>query len=79
MLDPKLLRGDLDSVVEKLKIKNFEFDTVKFRALEEQRKTLQVSTQDLQSERNNRSRAIGAAKGRGEGRTVCGLLAKRSA
>jgi len=61
-----MLRGDLDSVVEKLKIKNFEFDTVKFRALEEQRKTLQVSTQDLQSERNNRSRAIGAAKGRGE-------------
>ena len=66
MLDPKLLRGDLDSVVEKLKIKNFEFDVASFRALEEQRKTLQVSTQELQSERNSRSRAIGAAKGRGE-------------
>jgi seryl-tRNA synthetase len=66
MLDPKLLRGDLDSVVEKLKIKNFEFDVASFRALEEQRKTVQVTTQDLQSERNSRSRAIGAAKGRGE-------------
>jgi len=66
MLDPKLLRGDLDSVVEKLKIKNFEFDVESFRALEEQRKTVQVTTQELQSERNSRSRAIGAAKGRGE-------------
>jgi len=66
MLDPKLLRGDLDSVVEKLKIKNFEFDVASFRALEEQRKTVQVTTQELQSERNTRSRAIGAAKGRGE-------------
>jgi seryl-tRNA synthetase len=66
MLDPKLLRGDLDSVVDKLKIKNFAFDATGFRALEEQRKTLQVATQDLQSERNSRSREIGAAKGRGE-------------
>jgi seryl-tRNA synthetase len=66
MLDPKLLRSDLDQVVEKLKIKNYDFDTVAFRDLEEQRKSLQVATQELQSERNSRSRAIGAAKGRGE-------------
>jgi seryl-tRNA synthetase len=66
MLDPKILRSDLDSVVEKLKIKNFDLDANAFRELEEQRKSLQVSTQDLQSERNSRSRAIGEAKGRGE-------------
>jgi seryl-tRNA synthetase len=66
MLDPKLLRSDLDTVVEKLKIKNFDLDANAFRKLEEQRKSLQVSTQDLQSERNSRSRAIGEAKGRGE-------------
>ncbi|MCG6889334.1 MAG: serine--tRNA ligase [Gammaproteobacteria bacterium] len=66
MLDPKLLRSDLDKVVEKLKIKNFEFDTGEFRKLEEERKSLQVSTQNLQGERNSRSRAIGEAKGRGE-------------
>ena len=66
MLDTKLLRTDLDRVVDKLKIKNFEFDAARFRELEERRKTLQVSTQELQSERNNRSKAIGAAKARGE-------------
>jgi seryl-tRNA synthetase len=66
MLDPKLLRGDLDQVVEKLKIKNFDFDADQFRKLEQERKRLQVSTQNLQGERNSRSRAIGDAKGRGE-------------
>ncbi|MCP4469834.1 MAG: serine--tRNA ligase [Gammaproteobacteria bacterium] len=66
MLDSKLLRSDLESVVEKLKVKNFVFDVDAFRELEEQRKVLQVSTQELQSERNTRSRAIGAAKAGGE-------------
>ena len=66
MLDPKLLRGDLDSVVEKLRIKNFEFDGAAFGQLEDQRKSLQVSTEQLQSERNSRSRAIGEAKSRGD-------------
>jgi seryl-tRNA synthetase len=66
MLDPKLLRSDLDQVVEKLKTKNFDFDADAFRKLEEERKRLQVSTQNLQGERNSRSRAIGEAKGRGE-------------
>jgi len=66
MLDPKLLRSDLDGVAERLKIKNFELDTGAFRELEEQRKSLQVATQNLQSERNTRSRAIGEAKSRGE-------------
>jgi len=66
MLDSKLLRSDLESVVEKLKVKNFDFDVDAFREFEEQRKVLQVSTQELQSERNTRSRAIGAAKASGE-------------
>jgi seryl-tRNA synthetase len=66
MLDSRLLRSDLDSVVEKLKVKNFDFDADAFRQLEEQRKSLQVSTESLQSERNSRSRSIGEAKGRGE-------------
>jgi seryl-tRNA synthetase len=65
MLDPKLLRSDLDSVVEKLRIKNFDFDVTAFNQLEEQRKSLQVSTQNLQAERNSRSRAIGETKAKG--------------
>ncbi len=66
MLDPKLLRSDLDAVLERLRIKNFELDAARFRELEERRKSLQVETQNLQSERNNRSKAIGEAKARGE-------------
>ena len=45
---------------------NFVLDVDAFRELDEQRKILQVSTQELQSERNTRSRAIGAAKASGE-------------
>jgi seryl-tRNA synthetase len=66
MLDPKILRNDLDSVVEKLRIKNFELDATAFRQLEEQRKSLQISTENLQSERNSRSKAIGDAKAKGD-------------
>jgi seryl-tRNA synthetase len=66
MLDPKLLRSDLDSVVETLRIKNYELDVASFSRLEERRKSLQVDTQNLQGERNSRSRAIGEAKAKGE-------------
>lgn len=66
MLDPKLLRADLDSVVEQLRIKNYDFDTGLFSQLEKQRKSLQVNTQQLQSERNSKSKAIGKAKAQGD-------------
>ena len=66
MLDSKILRTDLDHVVEKLRVKNFTLDVAAFSELEERRKSLQVSTQNLQSERNSRSRAIGEAKAKGE-------------
>ncbi len=66
MLDPKLLRSDLDTVVEKLRIKHYELDVSSFSELEERRKSLQVDTQNLQSERNSRSKAIGEAKAKGE-------------
>ncbi len=66
MLDPKLLRADLERVSEDLQRKGFELDSARFASLEEQRKSLQVETQRLQSVRNQRSKEIGAAKGRGE-------------
>jgi len=66
MLDSKLLRSDLDTVVEKLRVKNYDLDVTRFADLEERRKSLQVDTQNLQSQRNSRSKAIGEAKGRGE-------------
>ncbi len=66
MLDPKLLRSNLDSIVEQLRVKKFDFDAELFNQLEQQRKSLQVKTQQLQSERNSKSKAIGKAKGQGE-------------
>ena len=66
MLDSKLLRSDLEQVAKKLQTKGFELDHALFSSLEEQRKSLQIETQELQSVRNQRSKEIGAAKGRGE-------------
>ena len=66
MLDPKILRSDIEQVATKLKKKGFELDQEYFKTLEERRKSLQVDTQELQNIRNQRSKEIGAAKGRGE-------------
>ena len=66
MLESKLLRGNIDFVVEQLKRRNFSFDVVEFNKLEDQRKVIQVQTQDLQNLRNTKSKAIGQAKASGE-------------
>ncbi len=66
MLDPKLLRSDIERITNDLKRKGFVLDCSYFESLEEKRKYLQVETQELQSIRNQRSKEIGAAKGRGE-------------
>lgn len=66
MLDPKLIRNDAEAVASRLKIKKYSLDVAAFEALEEKRKTLQVETENLQSERNMRSKGIGKAKAAGE-------------
>lgn len=66
MLDIQLLRDNPQFVASQLLKRGFEFDVNSFNVLEEKRKALQVVTQALQNERNTRSKAIGAAKSRGE-------------
>ncbi|MCC2604116.1 serine--tRNA ligase [Planctobacterium marinum] len=66
MLDAKLLRTDLQDTAEKLAARGFKLDVEKLAALEEKRKSLQVKTQELQNERNVRSKSIGKAKASGE-------------
>ncbi|CAG0995796.1 seryl-tRNA synthetase [Methylophilaceae bacterium] len=66
MLDIQALRNDLDAVVARLATRKFEFDTAKFSALEQERKTVQTRTQDLQAKRNSASKNIGIAKSKGE-------------
>lgn len=66
MLDSKVIRTQLDMVVERLALRGMKVDTAQLGALEEKRKSLQVQTEQLQSERNARSKAIGKAKAQGE-------------
>ena len=66
MLDPRLFRTDLDFVTEQLARRSFTFNPEAYVALEARRKDVQVKTQDLQNERNSRSKAIGQAKAKGE-------------
>jgi len=66
MLDPHLFRADLDFVKEQLDRRSFSFNSESYIALETRRKDIQVKTQELQSERNSRSKAIGQAKAKGE-------------
>ncbi len=66
MLDIQALRTDLDGVVARLKGRGFEFDSASFTALENERKTVQTRTQELQAKRNNTSKQIGIAKSKGE-------------
>ncbi|MEZ0316245.1 MAG: serine--tRNA ligase, partial [Methylophilaceae bacterium] len=74
MLDIQALRNDLDAVVAKLATRKFEFDTATFSALEQERKTVQTRTQDLQAKRNASSKQIGIAKSKGE--DVSAILAE---
>jgi len=66
MLDPKLIRNDLQSVAEQLKKRYFELDVSALEKLEKNRKACQIQTEELQNERNSKSRLIGRAKAAGE-------------
>ena len=66
MLDPNLLRKDLDTVVTRLATRGVTFDREKFDALESQRKSVQTETETLQARRNGLAKQIGQLKSRGE-------------
>lgn len=74
MLDIQALRNDLNAVAAKLATRKFELDTASFSALEQERKSVQTRTQDLQAKRNNLSKSIGIAKSKGE--DVSGIMAE---
>ncbi len=77
MLDQKLLRNNLQEVAGKLAKKGFKLDVVKLNSLEESRKQLQIDTENLQSERNSKSKEIGKLKAQGQDTT--GIMAAVSA
>jgi seryl-tRNA synthetase len=70
MLDPKLLRSELNSIAQSLKVKGFELNCDDFLSLESQRKELQLKAEAVQQERNayakSMGKLIGQAKANGE-------------
>ena len=66
MLDIKQLRANIDDIAEQLKRRNFDLDVDAFNQQEARRKELSIATQELQNQRNTRSKLIGQAKAKGE-------------
>ena len=74
MLDPRQVRENAEAIAEQLKKKGYEFPLAAFNALEQERKQIQVETENLQQERNTRSKSIGQAKAQGQ--DIAPLLAE---
>ena len=66
MIDPKLLRTELDTVAEKLAKRGYELDKVFWQQVEEQRKSIQVKTEELQAKKNAGAKQVGLMKRNGE-------------
>jgi len=69
MLDITLLRKDLAHVVSRLETRKSPqpfLDIERFSALESERKTIQIRTEELQARRNSLSKQIGQLKAKGE-------------
>ena len=76
MLDPKLLRNNIAFVTQELLRRGFDLDIDEYQSLEADRRSLQEETENLQNERNVKSKLIGQAKAKGE--DVSPLLAEVS-
>ncbi len=73
MIDPKLLRTATADVARNLARRGTAFDADRYLELEEARKSLQVETESLQSERNASAKSVGKAKA--DGKDIEPLLA----
>jgi seryl-tRNA synthetase len=65
MLDPRLLRTDIEAVRSNLARRGFSLDVAAFQDIEERRKLLQVRVEQSRNERNVRSKEIGKLKASG--------------
>ncbi len=66
MLDIQLMRNDLDEVAKRLATRGYKLDIERFKKLDQERRDLQNQTQELQNQRNSRSKEIGIAKSKGQ-------------
>ena len=74
MLDPQIVRSQLTEVAARLATRHYTIDVARLSQLESARKQCQVETQNLQNERNARSKDIGKAKASGQ--DVSALMAE---
>ena len=66
MLDPQLIRNELNSIAKALDKRGVSIDTNKIQKIEDKRKTIQIKTEKLQADRNLISKEIGEMKAKGE-------------
>jgi len=66
MLDPQLIRNDLNSIAKALDKRGASIDTNKIQKIEDKRKAIQIKTEKLQADRNLISKEIGEMKAKGK-------------
>jgi seryl-tRNA synthetase len=76
MIDIQLLRGDIDAVARRLAARGYALDIAGFRTLEEARKRIQTTTEQLQAQRNALSKQVGQAKAKKDEAQAAALMAQ---
>jgi seryl-tRNA synthetase len=76
MIDIQLLRNDIDSVAKRLATRGYTLDGAGFRALEDARKRIQTTTEQLQAQRNALSKQVGQAKAKKDEAQAVALMAQ---
>jgi len=66
MLDPQLIRNELNSIAKALDKRGASIDTNKIQKIEDKRKAIQIKTEKLQADRNLISKEIGEMKAKGK-------------
>jgi seryl-tRNA synthetase len=74
VLDPQLLRTDIDGVAKRLATRGYTLDVAGFKALEEARRRIQSATEQLQAERNALARQVGQAKAKKDEAQAAALM-----
>ena len=73
MIDPKILKEDIQSCKDNLAKRGYSLDDKKFLSLESQRKDLQTSVEDLQAQKNKLSKNFGELKKSGQSKDELAL------
>ena len=76
MIDIQLLRNDVDTAARRLAMRGVTLDVAAFRALEDARKRIQTSTEQLQARRNALSKQVGQAKAKKDEAQAAALMAQ---